>query len=148
MASQYPLNDDSSLLIERLSLEIFSNFYLLERHKGDIGLITQWGVGAWLILQELSESSPLLETELADRQHISSSYNHKLVSQLVKHDLVEKVSVEKNAMLSITEAGKHSLIKLREVLHDNFPNWAESFSEQELQDAVNTLSKFRHVLGQ
>ena len=148
MASQYPPHEDSPLLIEQLSLEIFSNFYLLERHKDSIGLITQWGVGAWLILQELSESSPLLETELAERQHISSSYNHKLINELVKHDLVEKIDDKKNALLSITDAGRASLQKLTHVLHENFPNWSESFSPPELQAAVDTLSKFRHVLSQ
>jgi DNA-binding MarR family transcriptional regulator len=148
MASQDPKNDRSTLLIERLSLEIISNFYLLDRHKDEIGLITQWGAGAWLILQALSESEPMLESELAEHQHISSSYNHKLVAELLENELLEKVSDEKNALLSITTAGKHSLKKLTEVLHNNFPNWAESFSAEELEAAVSTLSKFRHVLAQ
>jgi DNA-binding MarR family transcriptional regulator len=133
--------------MEMLCLEIFSTYFMLERHKDDVGLITQWGVGAWLILQELNESSPQHESELARHQHISKNYTHRLTAELISNNLLKKTTDDKDPIIEITQEGRHALNKLTDVLHKNIPNWADEFTPEEISSTVRTLVKLRHILS-
>ena len=135
---------DSKALIGTLTLEVFSNYFLLHRLKDDIGLITQWGVGAWLLIQELVENGEQSEEKLASHQHISGAYNHKLLRAL-EHEGLVAINAESKSV-SITKAGEQAYKKLHVAIASALPDWSELFTVDELSSALGVLAKLRKAL--
>ena len=83
-------NLEDDLLLEQLVLEIITIYKQIDRQRDEIGIITQWGIGPWLILKNLSEHEPQTVEEIAKLQHVSAGYCLQMLMQLENEDLIAK----------------------------------------------------------
>lgn len=137
-----------SLLVEQLTLEVLGVHRHLERLKESFGVITDWEAGAWMILQFLNEQGKCRMNTLLQEQHLSQSYAHHLLNELIAAEAIisDEHHPEIYAHYEITPSGKAALQRLREAMQPGFEQFDEDFDREKLRVAVDTLKTYRHRL--
>lgn len=138
--------DNDQLLLEQLVLEAITLYKQLDRQKDQVGIITQWGIGPWLLMKNLGEHEAETVEQIARLQHISSSYCLKMLRQLEKEYLVTKTTKDDVDYYTLSPSGKEARIRLRKSWHAFLGEFEDRFNDAELETSISTLSSLRHML--
>lgn len=65
-------NQAEDLLLEQLALEVITIYKQFDRQRDQLGIITQWGVGSWLVMKTLNEHEKQTVEDVAALQHVSN----------------------------------------------------------------------------
>ena len=137
---------DEKFLLEQLVLEVISIYKQIDRQRDDIGIVTQWGVGPWLIMKNLSEHGSQSVEEIAKLQHISADYCVQMLRQLENEQLIVKTTTNDIDNYMLAHAGKTARERLRQSFHSYFGEFKDQFNDDELQASIATLSSLRRKI--
>ena len=137
---------DEEFLLEQMVLEVISIYKQIDRQRDQIGIVTQWGVGPWLIMRNLSEHGTQSVDEIAKLQHISTDYCAQMLRQLENEQLIVKSTTNDVDNYELTHAGKTARERLRQGFHSYLGEFKDQFNDDELQTSIATLSSLRRKI--
>lgn len=113
-------------LLEQVVLECLGNYLYLDKLRDKVGVVTQWGVPTWLVLQRLSKKGAQTAGELAGARHVTEDYVHKLLRPVVEAELVEQES-DRSCLQPVPQAGS---VRLRAHALGRPPGCSDSGEER------------------